>query len=37
MISTSVRPAGRCGPLDRLLGLFSEVHPGEGAAPCSCS
>ena len=22
---------GRCGPLDRLLGLFSEVHPGEGA------
>lgn len=23
-------PAGP-GPLDRLLGLFSEVHPGEGA------
>ena len=22
---------GRCGPLDRFLGLFSEVHPGEGA------
>jgi AAA family ATP:ADP antiporter len=22
--------AGRCGPLDRFLGLFSEVHPGEG-------
>jgi AAA family ATP:ADP antiporter len=22
---------GRPGPLDRLLGLFSEVHPGEGA------
>jgi AAA family ATP:ADP antiporter len=22
--------AGRCGPLDRFLGLFSEVRPGEG-------
>jgi ATP:ADP antiporter, AAA family len=25
------RSPGRPGPLDRLLGLFSEVHPGEGA------
>ena len=32
MTTTDASPApGRPGPLDRLLGLFSEVHPGEGA------
>ena len=32
MNTTAASPApGRPGPLDRLLGLFSEVHPGEGA------
>lgn len=32
MTTTDASPApGRCGPLDRFLGLFSEVHPGEGA------
>ena len=32
MTTTDACPApGRCGPLDRFLGLFSEVHPGEGA------
>jgi len=27
---TKTQAASRCGPLDRLLGLFSEVVPGEG-------
>ena len=32
MNTTDASPApGRPGPLDRLLGLFSEVRPGEGA------
>jgi AAA family ATP:ADP antiporter len=32
MNTTSATPVpGRPGPLDRFLGLFSEVHPGEGA------
>ena len=31
MTTTAVdQPRDRPGPLDRLLGLFSEVHPGEG-------
>jgi AAA family ATP:ADP antiporter len=32
MNTTAATPVpGRPGPLDRFLGLFSEVHPGEGA------
>ena len=29
--TSDASPAGVAGPFDRLLGLFSDVHPGEGA------
>jgi AAA family ATP:ADP antiporter len=31
MTTTDLGVPSRPGPLDRLLGLFSEVRPGEGA------
>jgi AAA family ATP:ADP antiporter len=30
-VSSATAPPPRPGPLDRLLGFFSDVHPGEGA------